>query len=250
MRIIVLGGGNLAYHFCQIIQQTQGLQLVQIYNRGELSHHFSRFEIPVTHNLFDLEQADIYLICIKDEAIFELSKKLNFSNRLVVHTSGNTSIEQLSSHNRQGVVYPVQSFSKDKQVDFANIPLCIEATNQQDQDLLLNFAQRLSSKVYLMSSLQRKYLHISAVFLNNFANHMWYLSQKICQENQIDFEILAPLLSETFHKTQSMSLYQAQTGPARRNDTQTIQKHVSLLDKETKEIYEIITNSILKTYVK
>lgn len=248
MKISILGGGNVAFHLAKIISEMQGLELLQIYNRSELSFHFETINTHKINTLQQLIEADIYFICVKDEAISCFSEKIPFENRLVVHTSGNTDMLALSAKNKRGVLYPVQSFTKEKSVDFSQIPLCIEAENQKDAVVLQNFAQKISSKIYSLNSLQRKYLHISAVFLNNFTNHLWFLSEKICQENHIDFEILRPLLQETFTKTQFISFEEAQTGPAKRGDMTTLHNHISLLQETTKEIYITITNSILNTY--
>ena len=156
----------------------------------------------------------------------------------------------LDKKNRRGVLYPVQSFSKDKELEFKELSFCIEAENKADLLLLMDIAKSFSEKIYIMDSAQRKFLHISAVFLNNFSNHIWFLSEEICKKNNIPFEILKPLLAETYQKTQDLSFFEAQTGPARRGDTQTIDAHLQLLENNEKEIYKILTNSIRNTYGK
>lgn len=248
LKICILGAGNVAFHLAKMISKDETMQLIQMYNRSDFSHHFKEIKTQKINNLNDLKPADIYFLCVKDDVISSFSNDFPFENRLVVHTSGNTDILQISPKNRRGVLYPVQSFSKDKEMNFTQIPLCLETEFAEDMPILTTFAKKISQKVYFMNSLQRKYLHISAVFLNNFANHLWYLSAEICKKNDIDFEILKPLFLETFEKTQLLSFHEAQTGPAKRNDTATIETHLSLLESFEKDIYKTITNSILNTY--
>lgn len=249
-KITILGAGNVAYHFAKQISENKKLILQQIYNQSEFSSHFDKINTEKINDLSQIKPADLHLICIKDEEISSFSKKLPFENQLVVHTSGNTDMLLLDKKNRRGVLYPVQSFSKDKELDFKELSFCIEAENKADLLLLMDIAKSFSEKIYIMDSAQRKFLHISAVFLNNFSNHIWFISEEICKRNNIPFEILKPLLAETYQKTQDLSFFEAQTGPARRGDTQTIDAHLQLLENNEKEIYKILTNSIRNTYGK
>lgn len=249
MTIVIIGGGNLAYHLARVIENNPNLHLVQLCNRSEFTAHFDVINTDKITNIRQVCDADIYILCVKDQVIGEVSAQLPFQGRLVVHTSGNTSMGELAQGNRKGVVYPVQSFSKEKEIDFEQVPICIEAENVTDRELLRKLAEQLSSKVFEMDSEQRKYLHISAVFLNNFTNHLWYLSQQICQKQQIPFEALRPLLAQTLQKAFAEDFYQLQTGPARRADWTTINSHLNLIEEPVvKEIYKQITNSIIKTY--
>ncbi|MDO4880993.1 MAG: DUF2520 domain-containing protein [Capnocytophaga sp.] len=249
-KITILGGGNVAYHFAKKIAELPHFVLSQMYNRRDFSSHFNAIKTEKIHDLAHIKPADLYIICIKDEEISSFSEKLPFENQFVIHTSGNTDMLALNSKNRRGVLYPVQSFSKDKELNFNEIAFCIEAENKTDELFLAEFAQLFSEKIYKMDSQQRKFLHIAAVFLNNFANHIWYLSEEICKKNNIPFDILKPLLSETYTKTQHLSFFEAQTGPARRGDMPTIQKHLDLLENNEKEIYKTLTSSIINTYGK
>ena len=248
IHINIIGAGNMAYQLTQAFHNHPEVQLQQLYNRSELSPEFNVFEIEKTHHLSTLRPADVCIIAVKDEAIAEISKKLPFENQLVVHTSGNTSIEAIDSKNRRGVFYPLQTMNKQTLVDFTKVPFCLEAENTNDFHLLQRLASLLSTKIYALNSYQRRVLHLAAVFMNNFSNHLVYISEQICKENDVPFEILQPLLTETFAKLQNTSAYDAQTGPARRNDSLTIANHLAMLDNNNyKEIYEIITNSIINT---
>ena len=249
IHINIIGAGNMAYQLTQAFHNHPEVQLQQLYNRSELSPEFDAFEIEKTHHLSTLRPADVCIIAVKDEAIAGISKKLPFENQLVVHTSGNTSIEAIDSKNRRGVFYPLQTMNKQTIVDFTKVPFCLEAENTNDFCLLQRLASLLSTKIYTLNSYQRRVLHLAAVFMNNFSNHLVYISQQICKENEVPFEILQPLLAETFIKLQNTSAYDAQTGPARRNDFLTITNHLAMLDNNNyKEIYNIITKSIINTY--
>ena len=251
INISIIGGGNVAYHLTKALYQLPEVYLRQLYNRSEFSSEFNDFQVDKIHSLTDLRPTDICIIAVKDEAISEVSAFLPFEGQLVVHTSGNTPMEVLSPKNRRGVFYPLQSFSKSTQVDFSNIPFCLEAEHTEDMErFLYPLAQKLSTKVYLLSSYQRSIMHLSAVFVNNFTNHLVTISQRICEAHAIPFEILEPLLKNTFEKLQTMPALEAQTGPARRGDTQTIANHLALLKGYEREIYNIITKSIINTYGK
>lgn len=248
LSLSIIGGGNVAFHLMKVFYNNDKIEVKQLCNRSYFTSHFEQFEVEKITNVSLLKPVDICIIAVKDSAIFEISESLPLSGSLVVHTSGNTDINALSHKNRRGVFYPLQSFSKDVAIDFQQVPICIEANDLSDLNVLQTLARSISSKVYKINSFQRKILHISAVIMNNFTNHLIGISKEICQENEIPFEILAPLLTETFEKIQKMEPFDAQTGPARRNDLQTIENHLALLNGNRKEIYKTITNSILETY--
>lgn len=248
IHINIIGAGNMAYQLTRAFYNHPEVRLQQLYNRSELSPEFNAFEIEKTHNLSLLRPADVCIITVKDEAITEVSEKIPLENQLVVHTSGNTSIEAIDSKNRRGVFYPLQTMNKQTIVDFEKVPFCLEAENTNDFYLLQRLASLLSTKTYALNSYQRRVLHLAAVFMNNFSNHLVYISEQICKENEVPFEILQPLLAETLAKLQNTSAYDAQTGPARRNDSLTISNHLAMLSDNYKEIYDIITKSIINTY--
>jgi predicted short-subunit dehydrogenase-like oxidoreductase (DUF2520 family) len=193
----------------------------------------------------DLAKADIYIIAVSDDAISKVSLQLPFENRLVVHTSGSVSLDALDKKNRKGSFYPLQTFSKGKEIDFSKIPICLESENKTDFDVLEKVAQSISNTVFKINSEQRKALHISAVFVNNFVNHLYQMGNEICIENNVPFEILKPLILETANKVMTLSPKEAQTGPAKRNDNKTIEAHLDFLSNENQAtIYKILTQSI------
>ncbi|SCX91617.1 Rossmann-like and DUF2520 domain-containing protein [Flavobacterium caeni] len=242
--ITVIGSGNVAHHLIQAFSQSTAVELVQLFARDSRALEQFSGLAEITDDLSGLKPADLYVIAVSDDAIGMLSERLPFENRLVVHTSGSVSIEGLDHKNRRGVFYPLQTFSKNKTVDFDKIPICLEAQTPDDYKMLETVAGALSKKVYPIDSTQRQALHVAAVFVNNFVNHLYAMGADICDANQIPFEILKPLILETADKVMTLTPNEAQTGPAKRNDAATIQKHLDFLPDNQQKIYELLTHSI------
>ena len=161
-------------------------------------------------------------------------------------------MHELNKKNRPGVLYPLQTISKENLIDFVKVPMCIEAGLDLDKKKLKKVAYELLSPTFFVDCEQRKKLHLSAVFINNFSNQMFRIAHELTDKKNLNFEILKPLILETAIKVQKMTPYNAQTGPAVRGDKKTIKKHLNLLcdQPELKKIYEIITNSIQNTHDK
>jgi predicted short-subunit dehydrogenase-like oxidoreductase (DUF2520 family) len=242
IKVILLGSGNVATHLFQAFSKANEVEVVQVFSRT-ISKDFP--ESIQTSNFNQILDADVYIICVSDNAIAAVSDQLQFENRLVVHTSGSTDFDMLDAKNKRGVFYPLQTFSKNKAVDFTEIPICLETENPSDYEILEKLANSISNSVNKIDGKQRKALHVSAVFVCNFTNHLYQIGNEICKENNIPFHILQPLIEETALKIKSLSPQEAQTGPAVRNDTKTIEKHIDFLtDENQKEIYKILTKSI------
>ncbi|QLE02668.1 DUF2520 domain-containing protein [Galbibacter sp. BG1] len=249
LRVVLIGGGNIAHHLFKVLSTHNAVALIQCYNRTLTAIETFKAATSITDDLNEIADADLYILAVKDDAITEVSNNLPFSGRFVVHTSGNKTLDALNNKNRRGVFYPLQSLSKEKDIEFLNVPLCLEAENQKDLDTLTQIAESISNKVFQINSEQRKTIHLAAVFVNNFVNHLYKIGNDICLENNIPFEVLEPLIVETSAKIKEMSPLEAQTGPARRNDHATINSHLELLTNDNqKEIYRILTTSILNTY--
>jgi len=246
IKVVLLGFGNVGYHLAKAFQKSKKVNLIQVYCRSSVSNRNFNF----IHNLSEITSADVYIIAISDDEIANFSKQLNFNNKLVVHTSGSVAINELSNGNFKGVFYPLQTFSKNKDVDFKKIPICIEAERSKDLGVLNKLASALSDNVFEINSMQRKQLHLAAVFINNFVNHLYFIGEEICKQHEIPFEILYSLIIETSQKAVSLSPFLAQTGPAKRNDLTTIKKQLEMLPLPYQKIYEILTSSITKTYNK
>ncbi|ALM47669.1 hypothetical protein AMR72_01400 [Flavobacterium psychrophilum] len=249
LKVVIIGSGNVAQHLIKAFQKSEKAQLVQAYARTpkNLSHLLETSQI--TSDISNLSEADIYIISVSDDAITEVSSQLPFADRLVVHTSGSTGMEHIDSKNRRGVFYPLQTFSKSKEVDFNTIPVCLESEQDIDYQILDKLAQSISSQVYNIDTKQRQALHVGAVFVNNFTNHLYKIGNDVCNENKIPFDILRPLIQETADKIKTLTPEQAQTGPARRNDKTTIQRHLDFItDDNQKAIYTLLTQSIQRTH--
>ncbi|ELY1979662.1 DUF2520 domain-containing protein [Flavobacterium psychrophilum] len=246
IRVVIIGSGNVAQHLIKSFAKSNIIQIVQAFSRHKESLKNIIDYSKITSNFSSLVDADVYIISVSDNAIAEVSHQLNLNNKLVVHTSGSINITNLDDKNRKGVFYPLQTFSKNAAINFNEIPICVEAENESDYKLLETVARSISKKVFQINSNQRKILHVSAVFVNNFVNHLYKIGNDICTENNIPFEILQPLIQETANKISLLSPDEAQTGPAKRNDTQTINAHLHFLTNENqKEIYKILTKSII-----
>lgn len=244
IRVAIIGGGNVATHLAKAFSKTKDVSLVQMYARNNQQIKHLEQLVDTTDNLDLLATADVYIIAISDDAIAKVSAKIDKKKGFVVHTSGSASLNTLKNNGRKGVFYPLQSFSKDKEVDFNEIPFCLEAENKEDLKTLEKLAKSIGKNIYTINSEQRKSLHAAAVFVNNFTNHMYKMGADICEEHQVPFEVLHPLIKETAQKITTLSPEESQTGPAKRNDQETIQNHLTLLTKEQQKIYQLITKSI------
>jgi predicted short-subunit dehydrogenase-like oxidoreductase (DUF2520 family) len=245
IKITIIGSGNVAQHLIDAFAKSNAIEIIQVFSRTQKLISPLLDSTKITSDWNTLAEADLYIIAVSDDAIASVSAQLPFENRLVVHTSGSAPLTSLDNKNRKGVFYPLQTFTKGKAVDFKAIPFCLETQSENDYALLEKVAQSISDNVYTIDSHQRKALHVAAVFVNNFTNHLYQLGNDICQENQVPFEILKPLILETAEKILTLSPEDAQTGPAKRNDISTIAAHESFLTNENQStIYKILTQSI------
>lgn len=245
IQITIIGSGNVAQHLIKALSASKIVGINQVFSRKKeaLTHLLDADKIVT--DFTDLQLSDLYIISVSDNAISEVSSQLSFNNQLVVHTSGTSPVSVLDNKNRRGVFYPLQTFSKNKEVDFSIIPFCLEAENTADYKLLETVAKSISTAVFSISSEQRKALHVAAVFVNNFTNHLYQIGQEICEEHQVPFEVLKPLILETADKIKTLAPSEAQTGPAKRQDSVTTDAHLAFIQNENqKNIYKILTQSI------
>lgn len=251
MTVNIIGAGNVAYHLYRALSLSPKVKVLQVTARD-----YKQLEDFVTPKLINtdfskIKDCDVHIICVSDSAIAEIANFLCGLKGLVVHTSGATSINVLHQLSRYGVFYPLQTFSKHRNISFREIPICIEAKHKNDVEFLKTLAFEISKDVREITSAQRKTLHLSAIFVNNFTNHLLHLGHEIVKQNNLDFNILKPLLKETMMKLEDMTPFEAQTGPARRGDQTTIQEHLAQLSEENqKKIYTELSESIQKTYGK
>jgi predicted short-subunit dehydrogenase-like oxidoreductase (DUF2520 family) len=250
MNIVLVGSGNVATQLGRAFKMA-GQDIVQVWSRNidharELADTLASEAIS---DLFDVDRnADLYIISVKDEAIKQLAQELKVGDKLIVHTSGSTGIDVLEgASSKIGVFYPLQTFSKVKSIDFRQIPIAIEGNNPEVASTIHAIADRLSEKVIELSSEQRKALHVAAVFACNFTNHLYALSQELLTGQQLDFDLLRPLITETASKVQLNDPITMQTGPAVRDDQSTMNAHLDLLTgkPELKELYQKLSQSIV-----
>jgi len=252
-QIVFIGAGNVATNLAFAFLKA-GIKNMHIHNRTEQSAKqlAERLKCPYSFNFENIpENADLYIIAISDDAVSEISKnkilKQKIDNNLVVHTAGSISIDVLKLlSGNYGVFYPLQTFSKSKILDFNKIPVCIEASSEFNYNKLLEYASQISDDVRNISSEQRKYIHLAAVFANNFTNRMTGIAEEILKEQNIDFDILLPLLQETFDKIKKENPNKIQTGPAVRNDKKVIEMHLNLLKNkpDLQKIYSFVSKNI------
>ncbi len=244
IKVVILGSGNVAYHLAGALSSAKHIDLVQRYSRDNKNDILFDPNIPFTTKLDKLYLADVYIIAINDDAIEEFTQNLSQLQGLVVHTSGSISMMAIHKNLRKGVLYPVQSFSINRPINLRLVPFAIETEFNEDYMLLKELAASISDQIFQVNSYQREKLHVSAVFANNFSNYMYLTAKDICDQNQLPFEILKPIIIETAQKIMTMDPFVAQTGPARRKDTKVITKHLLSLEKEKKEIYSVLSEAI------
>lgn len=245
IKVVILGAGNVATHFFKAFKKAENVEVIQVYNRSEASLEVFKSNTQTTSDLAQLKNADVFLVCVKDDAIEALISQLSNIDGIVAHSSG--SVPLSASAKRNAVFYPLQTFSKQTEVNFKEIPICIETSVAKDLPVLKQLAHSISEKVFEISSKQRKKLHLAAVFACNFSNYMYSIAEDLCNQNEVPFEVLSALIKETAQKATLYSPKSVQTGPAKRNDQATIKQHLAQLNNaDYKEIYKLLTQSIIQ----
>ena len=248
--IVIIGAGNVATNL-GIALYKEGYLISQVFSRTLKSAKLLAKKINATA-ITDLKQLDssaiIYIIAVKDDAIEQIVKKMTLKDKIIVHTSGSIPMDILKGVSKNyGVFYPLQTFSKERNLNFKNIPICIEANNKSTSTTLTYFAKSFCNNVQHIDSEQRKIIHMAAVFACNFSNHMYTLAQTILIKNKLSLDLLKPLIEETAAKFKEHSPSKSQTGPAIRDDKKTMKAHLKLLshNKDQKKIYELLSKSII-----
>ena len=249
IKVVLIGTGKVAKHLFKAFYISKQIELVQVIGRSKTSLLPFKELVDTSTNYENIKDADIYIIAISDTAINPVSEHLKTNKKFVVHTSGSTPMKSISSAHRKGVFYPLQTFSSGREIDLSEVPFCLETEYKEDYRLLQKLAHAVSEKVYSINSEQRKLLHLAAVYVNNFTNHMYFQGNKYCEKAGVPFSILTPLIIETAKKIEELSPYEAQTGPGRRNDKDTSKSLEGLIgDPIQKDIFALVTKSIENTY--
>lgn len=248
MKTVIIGAGNVATQLGIKLHQL-GFEIKQVFSRTLDSAELLSQKIhaqAITKTELIITDADLYIFSVKDSVLKDIIAQLQPNKGLWIHTAGSMPLNVFEGYSSNyGVLYPFQTFSKNRNIDWNNIPIFLEANDQQSMDILKAIAEQLSSKISELSSQNRSYIHLTGVFACNFTNHMYTLSQQILNKANLPFEVAIPLIDETASKIHSISPKEAQTGPAVRYDKNIMDYHLSLIDNpETKEIYKLISKSI------
>jgi predicted short-subunit dehydrogenase-like oxidoreductase (DUF2520 family) len=244
--ISIIGAGNIAHSLLPAILNG-GYNVDYIFSKSGKSAKklAEKYGVKFGQELFSLE-SELIIICTNDTAIESVAQKLKSKEKqTIIHTSGSIPLTALSRfHNNSAVLYPLQTFSKERKIDITNIPICIEATNTETLNTIEELASRLSKNVVQLSSEKRLHLHMAAVFACNFTNLLYSVGSDILETKEMNFSLLHPLILETAKKATENIPAKVQTGPALRNDIKTIEKHKKALSGEQLEMYEMLTNWI------
>ncbi len=251
-KISFIGSGNVAVALA-VEMKNKGLRIVEVYSPNRA--HAERFAwltgCAVVDDLKKISAtSDLYLLAVPDDAVKKVCQLLMPCQGIVAHTSGITSIEALSAAVNYGVFYPLQTFTIGRQVDFHRVPFCIEGNNRQVTLALSELALKLSNNISIVSPEQRKSLHLAAVFVSNFSNHLYFIAGQLLADQGLSFDLLKPLINETAAKVNTLPPSSAQTGPARRNDRDTLSEHLKMLENhpDYKMLYKMISEQITKRY--
>ena len=251
--VSIIGSGNVAYHLAHGLKKS-GVKIDTIWSpnvlhRSELAASTGAKSVDSISEI--VATSDFYIISVPDDKIAEVVEAMPAVNGVVVHTSGITPMSVISRRFQNcGVFYPLQTFSKLKSVDLKQVPFCVEGNSEVILLELENLAQKMSAKVYEVNSDERKKLHLAAVFVSNFVNHLYHVAGEIIDDSGLSFDLLVPLIEEVASKVKTLSPGQSQTGPARRNDKKTIAEHMKLLKEypDYLKLYKLITNQIMNHY--
>ena len=251
-KVAIIGSGNVAYTYSKVLINN-GIypKYILIRNKDKAPEVEKLFGVKATTDYNMLSDCDLIIIAVKDDAIKDVAFNLRGSNAVLVHTSGTQKSTVLNVVDNYGIIYPLQTISKDYEIDFKSVPLLINASTLEVKDKLKSMAQIMSDIVIECTDEDRSYIHMNAVYVSNFVNVMLQIGEKLLRRKSLDISILEPLVKETINKAFAMGAENALTGPARRHDTNTINNHLNLLndDVEEKKIYELLTNYILKKYL-
>lgn len=249
--IVIIGAGNVAHHLGHELSKA-GHFIVQIYSKTDKSASglAKALNTAYTTDINKINKsASFYLIAIRDDHISEVASQLNLVGKIVAHTSATVPMDVLKpASNYYGVFYPLQTLTTNRAVDFRSVPVCIEASSEPVKKKLTDIANTISKNVHYLDGEKRKALHVAAVFVNNFTNRLYHIAYEIAKSEDLDFELLKPLIKETVNKLENTIPEALQTGPASRNDLKTIEEHLYYLmdNPDFKEVYLILTESIMQ----
>jgi len=252
--IVFIGAGNVATHLSRALLEN-GFLIQQVFSRdiknakslAQKLKFSSAMTCRFTSDIKSIaKDADVYFFSVPDDVLPAIIAEMPANDGLWVHTSGSVPLRVFRGYiKRYGVLYPLQTFSKQRCIDFSHVPLLIEANSADDRELLNRIAACLSDRVINMTSNKRKHLHLAAVFACNFSNHLYAIASDILKKQRIDWRLLQPLIDETAGKLYDMPPVEAQTGPAVRGDKAIMERHLSMLeDKQIRQLYALLSENI------
>ena len=250
MRIVIIGSGNVASVLGRLCKRNDH-EVVQVISRNPAHAKLLADELGCSFTGYDgvlNKNADLYLLAVADGALYELNKSIQLDNKLLLHTAGSVPKDVLQNMSANyGVLYPLQSLRKEMSYE-QDIPFLVDGNSEETITLVEDFARSLSATVGKAGDEERLKLHVAAVIVSNFTNHLYALAEEYCQKEQVDFDLLVPLIKETANRVSLVSPAASQTGPAVRNDVFTLDKHLRLLSDHPrlKYIYLKLTDSIMK----
>jgi len=251
-KIAIVGSGNVGWHLAKALYKAN-FKICNCYSRNIERATELALEVnskPINKILEIEKDCEVILVAIHDDATDDIINLLDeqYQNKIICHTSGAKPIASNLKNNFSGVFYPLQTFSRKGKVSFKNLPILIEGQSNEVEELLIEIANKISNNVQQITSKQREQIHLAAVFACNFTNHFYQIANELLESKNMSFDLLKPLISETVNKVQTVSPKQAQTGPAKRNDEKTMQKHLDLLEgqENLKTLYNLISNEIQK----
>lgn len=251
LRIVILGSGNVATHIAEAFGPERVVQIWSRHPDNALSLA-DRIGTTAVSRIEDITpDADLYIISVSDDAISTLASRLQGRHGVWAHTSGSIPSDVLSGvGDAHGVFYPLQTFSRDVQVDMSRVPVFVESTTPEATAMLKDAASIFTQRIYDADSTRRRKLHIAAVFACNFANYMWMKADQLLSDEGLDISVFAPLIEATFDKAMTTGPEAGQTGPARRGDRSVIASHEAMLTPDDRAIYTLLSESILKHFNK
>ncbi len=252
-KIVIIGCGNVAWHLAKQLSSFKKYDIF-IYNHkaNSLLNDFkTKLKCKTETSLSKIiPDAEFYFICVLDKFISSVSKKIKAKAGCVMHTSGSVKLDELGNRANAGVFYPLQTFSKSAEIDWKETPIIIEAKNVNAKNKISVLAKLFSKQVLELNYKERLKLHLAAVMVNNFTNALFVAANDLISDNSKNkkLQLLLPLIKQTVYKLENMEPVAAQTGPAKRNDTEVMKKHLKLLseNKEMQKIYKQLSDLILK----
>jgi len=251
--LALFGAGNVAQHLSKALH-SKGVSFTQVFSRNlEHAQNLAKeLKAEATDKAENVRPIDAFLFSLSDDAYSSVLEKVQASESLLIHTSGNLGLDLFEGHSqRRGVFYPFQTLSDGQKIDMKTVPLFIESNTTADLQSIEKLAKKISQNVHRISDDDRRSYHLAGVFTNNFVNHMYFHAKQICEREGLSFELLEPLMRETLSKVIALGPRQAQTGPARRADEKVLNRHYAQLEdhSDTQKLYQTLSESIIKEYL-